>query len=103
MMQPVTAPVPGPASRIFCGAAAVADVTAQRVAQRAAARNDRAGRVVVTKKLGEEGLVIGQPIHSSISVIANDERPDARNVHLFDRRGAQSGLREERRADRNRI
>ena len=59
MMQPVTAPVPGPASRIFCGAPRVAHIAAERAAERAAARNDRAGRLVVAKELCEEGLVIG--------------------------------------------
>ena len=59
--------------------------------------NDRAGRLVVTKKLCEEGLVIGQPIHDSFSVVADHQRPDARHVDFFDRRRAQSRLREERR------
>src|SRR5688500_18777740 len=43
----------------FLRCPAVSDIAAQRGAERTAARNDRAGRVVVTKKLCEESLVIG--------------------------------------------
>ena len=50
---------------------------------------------VVTKELREKGLVIRQP--GSLPIRTNHERPDPRDVHLFDRRRAQPRLREKRR------